>query len=117
MRVVFTNHITDDTRRLLIRLVVIVAEFAHGVEDASMYGLEAISYIRQCPSHDHAHGVVEVGLLHLVFKIDVQDFFCELAHPLTSLGSVDFLGWSCVYARDFSGHYTTLSACIRAHGP
>ena len=90
MRVVFTNHITDDTRRLLIRLVVIVAEFAHGVEDASMYGLEAISYIRQCPSHDHAHGVVEVGLLHLVFKIDVQDFFCELAHPLTSLGSVDF---------------------------
>ncbi len=45
-----------------------------------MNRFQAVADIRQGTPHDHAHGVIEVGLLHLVFEIDGQDFFCEFAH-------------------------------------
>ena len=38
----------------------------HRVQNAAMHGLQPVARIRQRPRHDHAHGVIEVGALHLV---------------------------------------------------
>jgi hypothetical protein len=43
---------------------------------------------RQGASHDHAHGVIQVGLFHLVFEIDWQNFFGEFVHSAGSYLSV-----------------------------
>ena len=45
VRVVFTNHVTHDPSRLLVGLVVVVAEFSHCVQHAAVNGLEAVSDI------------------------------------------------------------------------
>jgi hypothetical protein len=49
-----------------------------------MHRLEAVAHVRQGTSHDHAHGVIQVGLFHLVFEIDWQDFFGEFVHSAGS---------------------------------
>src|SRR5690606_9456199 len=75
VRVVFTDHVTHDTGRLLVRLVPVVTQFAHGKQHTAMHGFQTVSRIRQRPSDDYAHGVVEIGLLEFVFDIDREDFF------------------------------------------
>ena len=78
--VILADHVTDDTGRLLVWLVPVVAELPHCVEDAAVDRLETVPNVGQGPAHDHAHGVIEVGLFHLVFEIDVQDFACDFGH-------------------------------------
>ena len=80
VRVVFTDHVTDHTGGLLVGLVPVVAQFAHGIQHAAVHRLQAITRIRQRTPDDHAHGVVEVGLFQLVFDIDREDFFGQFAH-------------------------------------
>jgi hypothetical protein len=80
MGVVFTNHITHDTRRLFVRPIPVVVEFVHGKEHAAVNRLESIARIRQSPADDHAHGVIEVAPAHLLFKTDGQGFFGKLCH-------------------------------------
>ena len=41
------------------------AILVHGVEDPAMDGLQAIPHVRESPAHDDAHGVLNVGFLHL----------------------------------------------------
>ena len=38
-----------------------------------MYGLQAVSHVRQRTSHDDRHGVVDVGILHLPFQGGIDD--------------------------------------------
>jgi len=52
----------------------------HRVQHAPMHRLQAIAHIRQRSPDDHAHGVIEVGTAHLVFKADREGFFGELIH-------------------------------------
>ena len=66
VRMVFTDDVADGARRLVVRLVPLEAVLVHRVENAPMHGLEPVARIRQRPRHDHAHGVIEVGALHLV---------------------------------------------------
>ncbi|MDT4832712.1 hypothetical protein FQZ97_662780 [compost metagenome] len=56
------EHVADGTRRLLVLGVGVQAQFAHGVDDTALYGLQAVADMRQGTVHDHVHGVVEVGL-------------------------------------------------------
>jgi hypothetical protein len=63
---VFTDDIADDAGGFLVRLAVLVPQLVHGEEDAALYGLETVPHVRQGAPHDHAHGVVEVALAHLV---------------------------------------------------
>ena len=37
----------------------------HGVEDPAVDGLQAVPHVGQGPAHDDAHGVLNVGFLHL----------------------------------------------------
>ena len=66
MGMVFTHHVGDRARRLHIFAVPVVAALMRGVEDAAMHRLHAVAHIRQRARHDHAHGVIEIGALHLL---------------------------------------------------
>jgi hypothetical protein len=70
--VVLADDVADDAGGLLVGLVPVVAEFAHGVQHAPVHRLEAVADIRQGAAHDDAHGVVQVGLTHLVFEIEMS---------------------------------------------
>ncbi|RMR97574.1 hypothetical protein ALP75_200059 [Pseudomonas syringae pv. actinidiae] len=56
------EYVTDSTRRLLVLGIGTQAQFAHRVDDAPLYRLQAVADVRQGPVHDHVHGVIEVGL-------------------------------------------------------
>ena len=73
VRVILTHHVTDDAGRLHVLLVGRVAALVHGVENAAMHGLEAVAGVRESAAHDHAHGVIEIGALHLVDDGDQLD--------------------------------------------
>ena len=66
VRMIFADHVADDAGGFAVRLVPLVAVLVHRVEDAPMHGLEPVARIRQRARHDHAHGVIEVALLHLL---------------------------------------------------
>ena len=74
MRVIFTHDVADDARRFLVGLVGREAVLMHRVEDAPMHRLEPVPHIGKGARHDHAHGVVEIALLHLLFDGDGCDF-------------------------------------------
>ena len=80
VRVVFADDIADDAGGFLVGLVVVVAQFAHRVEHAAVHGFQAVADIREGAADDHAHGVIEVGLPHLVLEIDGQDFARDVGH-------------------------------------
>ena len=85
VRVVLTDDIADDAGGFLVGFVVVVAEFAHGVEHPAVHGLQAVPHIRQRPPDDDAHRVIEVGLAHLVFEVDGNDFACEFTHSFEAV--------------------------------
>ncbi len=45
------------------------AHLAHAEQNAPVDGLEAVANVRQGASHDHAHGVIDIGPLHFVFDV------------------------------------------------
>ena len=67
---VLAHHVADDQGRFAVGLVAGVAALAHGVEDAPVHRLEAVAHVRNRPGHDHTHGVIEVGALHLLLDGD-----------------------------------------------
>ncbi len=78
VRMVFTDHVADDTRRLLVGLVPVVGQLVHGEQHAAVHRLQAVAHIRQRAPDDDAHGVVQIGLAHFFFKADGECFFGEL---------------------------------------
>ena len=96
MRMVFADHVADDARRLVVRLVALRAELVHGEQHAAMDRLEAVAHIGECAPHDHAHGVIEVAAAHLVFEVDRDDFPGEFCHVER------FPAWFCWPATDLA---------------
>jgi hypothetical protein len=80
VRVVLADDVADDTGRLLVRPVPVVAQLVHRVQDAAMHGFQSVTCVGQCTPHDDAHRVVEVAPPHLLFEADGQGFFGELGH-------------------------------------
>ena len=66
VRMIFTDHVTDDARGLDVLLVRRMSLLIHRIQDAAMHGLQPVARVRQRARHDHAHRVIEVGALHLV---------------------------------------------------
>src|SRR5690606_6195866 len=79
-----TDDVADYASRLLVRLVVVVAELAHRVQHAAVHRLQPVPHVRQRAAHDHAHRVIEVGLPHLVLEIDRQYFLRPFSHSFRS---------------------------------
>ena len=40
-----------------------------------MHRLQSVPHVRQGAAHNHAHGVINVGMLHLIFDRHGNDFF------------------------------------------
>ncbi len=72
--VVLAEDVSDDARRLAVRLVVEVPLLPHAVQAAAMHGLQAVAHVRQRAADDDGHRVVEVRASDLVFDRD-GDFF------------------------------------------
>ena len=73
MRMVFADDVADDARGFAIGLVPVVAVLVHRKENAAMHRLQTVAHIGQRALHDHAHRVVEIGALQLVFDRDAAD--------------------------------------------
>ena len=73
VRVVFADHVADDARRFAVAAVPLVAVHLHRIEDAAVHRLQPVADVGQRARHDHAHRVIEVGALHLLFDRDRRD--------------------------------------------
>ena len=80
MRVILTEHFTDNSSRLLRGFVVCDAHIHHTIEDAAMHRLETIAYIGQRTAHDDRHRVVNIRGFHFLFNIDRLNSFFVLNH-------------------------------------
>ena len=89
VRVVLAEDVSDDARGLAVRLVVEVALLPHAVEAAPVDGLQAVADVRQRPSDDDGHGVVEVRPADLVLDRDRNLFLGsqEVRHRIRCPGS------------------------------
>ena len=70
VRVIFTKHIADDTRRFAVRLVGRYAQLHHGIEDTAVNRLETVAHIGQRAGHDHRHGIGDERFFQLFLHID-----------------------------------------------
>ncbi len=60
VRVIFTEHVTDDTRRFTERAIVVIAIFKHRINNTAVHRFQSVTDIRQSARHDNAHGVIKV---------------------------------------------------------
>ena len=65
-----TDDVADDAGRFLVGLVVSRSRVIEGVENTPVDGFQAVLDVGDGPADDDAHGVVQVGPLHLVFEAD-----------------------------------------------
>ena len=70
VRVILAHDLADDLGALARGPVGREAHLVHAEENAAMHGLQAVAHIGQGAAHDHAHGVIEIRPLHLVFDVD-----------------------------------------------
>ncbi len=71
--VIFTHRVAGDARGFVVGALRRVVVLVHREQDAAMHGLQPVAHIGQRARHDHAHGVVEIGALHLVDERDGSD--------------------------------------------
>ena len=88
MGMVSAHHVTDDAGRLAVGLVRIIAVFVHRIEDAPMDRFQPIANVGQGPAHDHAHGVIEIRSLHLLFDRNIVDIEGSFAWWLCAQGVI-----------------------------
>ena len=75
--VVVPGGVAADLGALPVRPIGSEVEVVHRDEDAALRGLQPVPSIGKRPRHDHAHGVIEVGVLHLLLdlhRLHVSDF-------------------------------------------
>ena len=65
--VILAHNVTNNTRRLTVRLVVFVSIFFHGKQNSAMNRFQSIAHIGQCAAHNYAHCVIEIRRAHFVF--------------------------------------------------
>ncbi len=75
VRVVLAEHVANHRRRFLERAIGKQPQLVHRVEDPAMDRLEAVAHVGERARDDHAHGVVDEGLLELVLDQARDDPF------------------------------------------
>ncbi len=71
--VIFAQHFAHDAGALAVGGVGPQTHVVHGVQDAAMHRLQAVTRVRQRTSHDDAHGVIQVRAAHLLVDVDAVD--------------------------------------------
>ena len=74
------HHLADDLRALAVAAVRRQAHRLHAVQHAAVRRLQAVADVGQRSSDDHAHGVIHVRALHLVFDVDGMHVLGEIGH-------------------------------------
>jgi hypothetical protein len=70
MRMVVADDFAHDLRALAVRPVRRETHLPHREEHPSIGGLQPVADVRKRAPDDHAHGVIHVRALHLVFDVD-----------------------------------------------
>ena len=70
MRMIFTKHLTYNSRGFLIRFVRRVSKLHHSVKNTPVDRLETITHIREGARNDYRHRVIDVRRLHFLFDVD-----------------------------------------------
>ena len=78
VRVVVADDLADDLGALAVGAVAGQAHLPHREQDAAVRRLEPVAHVGQRPPDDHAHRVIQVRALHLVF--DVDGYACLVGH-------------------------------------
>ena len=81
MGVILTDDITHDPGAFPIGSVPEVPLLIHGKEHPSVNRLQTVPDVRQSPSHDHAHGVIQIAPLHFVFDVHRQFLSIQECSP------------------------------------
>ena len=75
VRVVFAQHVTHGPGGFLVLGQCRQAQFGHGIDDSPLYGLEAITDMRQCTVENDVHGIIQVRLFGVFLE---REAFCDL---------------------------------------
>ena len=75
VRMELTHDVADDAGGLLGGAVKVQPHLVHHVKNAAMHRLQTVADVGQRAADDHAHGVIEVRALHLVFDVDGNQIF------------------------------------------
>ena len=68
MRVIFTEHVTDDFSALTCSAVTPQSELIHRIQDSAVNRFQTVAYIRQCTACNNGHRIVYICLLN--FRIN-----------------------------------------------
>ena len=93
MGMVAAQHIAHARGGFLEGLIHREAVFIHGIENPAVHRLQSVPHIRQGPAHNDAHGVFNIGFLHLGNQrgdlnllIGIPDFLRIVLGFLTHIG-------------------------------
>ena len=67
--VIFPQHFPHHPGTFPERTIGGKTQLVHGIENTTVYGLKPIPRIRQGPTHNHAHGVLQVGSGHFIAEV------------------------------------------------
>src|SRR5699024_2288934 len=73
VRVKLAHDLADDTRRLHVAAIGSQTHFGHLIYDAPLHRFQPVARVREGTGVDDRVGVFEIGRLHLVRYIDVDD--------------------------------------------
>ncbi len=85
---IFTNNITHNTGGLLIGFVPVITQLLHGIQHPPVNRLQTIPDIRQGPTDNDTHGILEIGLTHLL--LDTGHIAFVLNHPELNAPDLNF---------------------------
>jgi hypothetical protein len=88
VRVELAHDLADHAGRLRECAVGAVSPVVHRVDHSAVHGLEPVAHVGKRPAHDDAHGVVEVGALHLELQVDLLDAVGQCSRRIGGLGDV-----------------------------
>ena len=84
VRMIFTEHLSNSPCRFAMRLVKFETHVVQRIEYAAVNRLQPIPYIRKSAPHYDAHGVIQIGGLHLLLYRQTQ---YAISHFLICQGS------------------------------
>ncbi len=73
MGVILTHDLTDTVCGFLVGTVGGVAHLIHSKKHTAVNGLESVAHVRQGSRDDDRHRIVDIGALHLVLDIDLDN--------------------------------------------
>ncbi len=98
VRVIFTHHVAGHAGRFYVFLVPVDTHLVHREKDTPVHRLQSVTDVGKRAGHDDAHGVIEIGPLHLFHDGNGFDAWRQLSAAgcalLSQIGSRSLFGIS-----------------------